>query len=78
MRHLFSRSWGQDELGDDPSTKWIDPSRFWSSIWSVEKRRNKDASWLDEVRDRMGSVEKPEEVKISVEDVENGIRKITN
>ena len=42
-------------------------TRIWSGIWSVEKRHNEDACWLDEVWDRIGNVE----VKISVEDVEN-------
>ena len=36
-------------------------------------RHIKDTCWLDEVRDRMGNVEKQEEVKISVQDVEKRI-----
>ena len=31
-----------------------------------------DASWLDKVRDRMGNAEKRKEVKIGVEDAEDG------
>ena len=46
-------------------------ARIWSRIWSVEKRHNEDASWLDKVRDMIGNVEKQTEVKISVEDVKN-------
>ena len=44
----------------------------------MEKRHDKDASWLDKVRGRMGNVEKQEEVEISVEDVEKGIQKMMN
>ena len=36
-------------------------------------RHIKDTCWLDKVRDRMGNVEKQEEVKISVQDVERRI-----
>ena len=31
---------------------------FLSGIWLVKKRHNEDTSWLDEMRDKMGSVEK--------------------
>ena len=44
----------------------------------MTKEHNEDIGWLDEVRDRMGSVEKQVEVKISVEDEENGIWKKMN
>ena len=53
-------------------------TRFFSGTWSVEKRHNKDASLFDEVRDRMGRVNKQDEVKISVKDVENGNWEMVN
>lgn len=31
---------------------------FWSRIWLVKRRYNEDVSWLEEVTDRIGSVEK--------------------
>ena len=51
---------------------------FWSGIWSVQKRRDEDATWLGEVRDRMTGIEKQDEVKNDIKDVEHGIRKMAN
>ena len=51
---------------------------FWSGIWSVQKRHDEDATWLGEVRDRMTGIEKQDEVKIDIKDVEHGIRKMAN
>ena len=44
----------------------------------MEKRHNKDASFLDEVRERMGHLKKQDEAKISVEDVKNGNWEMVN
>ena len=52
-------------------------TKFWSEIWSIEKRHN-EASRLGEVRERTRGVEKQREVKISVENVQGGIRKMAN
>ena len=49
-----------------------------SGIWSIQKRHDEDATWLGEVRDRMSGIEKQEEVKIDIKDVEHGIRKMAN
>ena len=47
--------------------------------WCMENKLiNEDACWLDEVTDRMGNLEKQEELNISVKDVENGIWKIVS
>jgi len=51
---------------------------FWSSIWSVNKEHYKDAGWLGDVKRRLGGVGKQEEIKLTLEDVEAGIRKVAN
>ena len=68
-----TRSW---KAGQIPNGE--EATKFWSGIWSVEKRHDEDATWLGEVRDRMSGVEKQEEIKIDLRDVEYGIRKMAN
>ena len=32
---------------------------FWSGIWSVEKEHNKEADWLNDLKDEMVKLEQP-------------------
>ena len=70
---LYKELGSKANSGPTQSANASEAMRFSNGIWSVEKRHNEDACWLDEVRDRIGNLEKQEKVKINVEDVENGI-----
>ena len=73
---LYKELGGRAKLGQAPNCK--EATKFWSGIWSVQKRHDEDATWLGEVRDRMSGIEKQEEVNIDIKDVEHGIRKMAN
>ena len=68
---LYKELRGKVNSGPTQAPIAREATRIWNGIWSVEKRHNEEASWLNEVRNRIGNVEKQKEVKISVEDVEN-------
>ena len=53
-------------------------TKFWSGIWSDERSHNREASWLSDIRERLAGVEEQAEVKISYNDIEQGIRKMAN
>ena len=44
---------------------------FWGKIWSVDKRHDRSASWLGEVRERFDDVGQQEKVVVTLEDVES-------
>ena len=73
---LYKELGGRAKLGQAPNGE--EATKFWSEIWSVQKRHDEGATWLGEVRDRMSGIEKQEEVKIDIKDVEHGIRKMEN
>ena len=73
---LYKELGGRAKLGLAPNGE--EATKFWSGIWSVQKRHDEDTTWLGEVRHRMSSIGKQEEVKIDIKDLEHGIRKMTN
>lgn len=75
---LYKELGGRARSGPTEAPNAGEATRFWSEIWSVEKKHNEDASWLGDVRDKMHGVEKQCEVKINIGDVETGIRKMAN
>ena len=51
---------------------------FWSKIWSVKKEHNRDAVWLDAARGAFEHGGRQDDVVLSVDDVQMGIRKMAN
>ena len=73
---MYKELGGRAKLGQAPNGE--EATKFWSGIWSVQKRHDEDATWLGEVRDRASGIEKQEEVKIDIKDVKHGIREMAN
>ena len=73
---LYKELGGRAKLSQAPNGE--EATKFWSGIWSVQKRHDEDATWLGEVRDRMSGIEKQEKLKIDIKDVEHAIRKMAN
>lgn len=70
---------GGDGLGNtNENPDATESLEFWKKIWSAETEHDKDASWLDDVKERMAGVPAMEDVAISLEDVKAGIRRMTN
>ena len=53
-------------------------SEFRSNIWFIPGNFNENASWLHKVRERFSEIDKQEDIKISVYNVETAIRKMTS
>ena len=53
-------------------------SEFWRNIWLIPGNFNKKASWLPKVKEMLSEFDKQESIRISVENVETAIRKMTN
>ena len=53
-------------------------SEFWSNIWSLPGNFNENCSWLPKVKERFSEFDKQEDIRISVENVNTAIRKMTN
>ena len=52
---LYKKLGGRAKLGQAPNGD--ETTKFWSGIWSVQKKHDEDATWLGEVRDRMSGIE---------------------
>ena len=53
-------------------------SEFWSNISSITGIFNETASWLPKLKERLSKIDKQKDIRISVENVKNAIRKMTN
>ena len=51
---------------------------FWRDIWDRPVRHNKDAEWLKDVENELGTVEAQEKVKIVVSKVKKQVKKMPN
>ena len=51
---------------------------FWKNIWAVETEHDRDASWLEDMREKFAGVQLQEDVVIGIEDVSKGIRRMAN
>ena len=52
--------------------------RFWEGIWSKNEMHNHEANWLEHVKSRFRGIEKQQDVVLSLEDIENVIKKMPN
>ena len=53
-------------------------TNFWRNIWSQEICHNEHAEWLGDVEHELKSVEKQENIEISLEDIKAGVSKMAN
>ena len=53
-------------------------SDFWSNIWLTPGNLNENASWLPKTKERLGEIDKQEDIRIIVENVKTAMRKMTN
>ena len=51
-------------------------SEFWSNICSIPGNFNENASWLPKVKGRLSEIDKQEDIRISVENMNTAIRKM--
>ena len=51
---------------------------FWEGIWSVEAKHNTRAGWIGRVKEKMSSVQRQDDLEISVQDVRNVLRMVPN
>ena len=75
---LYKELSGTAKSGSDATPDADEAGTFWSRIWSVEKQHNRDASWLGDVRARLGRIVQMEDVVVTLDDVKAGIRKMAN
>jgi len=66
----------QGRTNEKPDT--AESLEFWKKIWSVKTEHDKDASWLEEMRQKTEHVRAQENVVIGIDDVKAGIRRMTN
>ena len=60
---------------ENPSPNAAEAVTFWENIWSAEKKHNREASWLTEVRRTMGGCGQQEDVVVTEEDVVNQVKR---
>ena len=53
-------------------------TNFWRNIWSQEICHNEHAEWLGDVEHELKSVEKQENIEITLEDIKAGVSKMAN
>ena len=51
---------------------------FWSSIWDNPTEYNREAEWLDDVREELSQYTAQKDVMISVVDVKQQLKKVSN
>lgn len=52
--------------------------QFWEGIWGVEAKHNTRASWIGRVKAKMCTVQRQDDLSISLEDVRDVLRKVPN
>ena len=52
--------------------------QFWQGIWGVEAKHNSRASWIERVKRKLDTVQRQEDLNITVDDVRNVLRKVPN
>ena len=74
---LYSELNGEDNSPNEVPEP-TEATNFWKGIWSVPSEHNKNADWLKRVKEKMQDLVKQEDIEITVEDVKNGIRRMSN
>ena len=72
-KELNGEERGTNEVPDAEESR-----RFWENIWSVEKEHNKQAKWLQDLRDEKGEESIQEKVTITVDMVKKQCKKVPN
>ena len=76
---LFYNTLDGKERGETVLPDPTEATSFWSKIWSEEVvGHNEKASWLEDLEVEFSITEVQEDISITVEDIRNGVSKITN
>ena len=75
---LFKELDGDEKGDDDDAPDGKEATEFWSGIWSSPGTHNKDVAWLKRVKDKLKSVKKQGKVKVTIEDVVEVIKRMSN
>ena len=86
QNNLFQNNQRQlyKELGGDAKGRTNDipdaaeSREFWGNIWSAEIEHDRDASWLNDIKEMFADVAAQEDVTIEMDDVRKGIRRMAN
>ena len=77
-KELGSKNLGAPKVDASQIPDAAESREFWSNIWSHQQEHNKDAAWLDSVRERLSTVQQQDAVAVQLDDVQAGIRKMAN
>ena len=77
MKRFFKEINGQlEENSESPDP--TEATQFWSDIWSKPCSHNKEAEWLENIKDKVKNIQPMQDRQITIQDVKGGIRKMSN
>ena len=61
---------------ESPDSK--ESTTFWSSIWSESKTHNKEAGWLEIIKDKLSKINRQEDITINLDNIKGRINKLSS
>jgi hypothetical protein len=75
---LYKELNGSETERDNPAPDAAEATRFWSGMWAEPGEHAADAEWLGRVKSKLARVERQDDVRVELEDVKAGVRRMSN